>query len=171
MPGRIPNSTWAEIRTAHAAGIGLRELARNMGIPPGTVLARGAKREGWTQQVAAAKLIQRPELARDLAKPDAINAIAPMQSAVLSIAERGKRYVEGMARVSEKVLPHVEGMQPEAILDRSADIERFDKVARRNLGLNETPVEAPQLTLTINQLLSPYVTVSDSREIWRIGCR
>ncbi|HXA09798.1 MAG TPA: hypothetical protein VNW28_07430, partial [Chthoniobacterales bacterium] len=32
---RIPASTWAEIRTAYASGIGLRELARNMGIPAG----------------------------------------------------------------------------------------------------------------------------------------
>jgi hypothetical protein len=31
-------------------GIGLREIARNMGIPEGTVLAR-AKREGWTRDI------------------------------------------------------------------------------------------------------------------------
>src|SRR6476661_5475329 len=62
----ISASTWAEIRTAYASGIGLREIARNMGIPAGTVLAR-SKREGWTQQIAQAKLIERPELARDLA--------------------------------------------------------------------------------------------------------
>jgi hypothetical protein len=41
----IPNSTWAEIRTAYASGIGLREIARNMNIPEGTVLSR-AKRDG-----------------------------------------------------------------------------------------------------------------------------
>ena len=45
----ISNATWAEIRTAYASGIGLREIARNMGIPEGTVLAR-AKREGWTRR-------------------------------------------------------------------------------------------------------------------------
>ena len=77
---RISRSTSAEIRTAYASGIGLREIARNMAIPAGTVLAR-SKRGGWTQQIAQAKLIERPELARDLAKSDAINAIAPMQSA------------------------------------------------------------------------------------------
>ena len=62
---RISASNWAEIRTAYAGGIGLRELARNMGIPAGTVLAR-SKREGWTQQIAQAKPIERPELAREL---------------------------------------------------------------------------------------------------------
>jgi DNA invertase Pin-like site-specific DNA recombinase len=51
----ITKSTWAEIRTAYASGIGLREIARNMNVPEGTVLAR-AKREGWTQQIAAAKI-------------------------------------------------------------------------------------------------------------------
>jgi len=45
---RIPESTWAEIRTAYASGISLREIARNMNIPEGTVLAR-AKREGWSR--------------------------------------------------------------------------------------------------------------------------
>ena len=29
----ITKSTWAEIRTAYASGIGLREIARNMSIP------------------------------------------------------------------------------------------------------------------------------------------
>ena len=43
---RLPAATWAEIRTAYASGIGLREIARNMGIPEGTVLAR-ASREHW----------------------------------------------------------------------------------------------------------------------------
>ena len=43
---RIPASTWAEIRTAYASGIGLREIARNMGIPEGTVLARASRERG-----------------------------------------------------------------------------------------------------------------------------
>ena len=54
MSRKVPDTTWAEIRTAYAAGIGLRETARNLVIPAGTVLAR-AKREGWTQQIAQAK--------------------------------------------------------------------------------------------------------------------
>jgi hypothetical protein len=37
-------STWAEIRTACASGIGLREIARNMNIPEGTVLATSKTR-------------------------------------------------------------------------------------------------------------------------------
>jgi predicted transcriptional regulator len=50
MRGTIPKSAWAEIRTAYASGIGLREIARNMGIPEETVLSH-AKREGWTGKI------------------------------------------------------------------------------------------------------------------------
>ena len=55
----IPAELWEQIKTAYASGIGLREIARKMELPSGTVLAR-AKCEGWTQQIAAAKLIERP---------------------------------------------------------------------------------------------------------------
>jgi uncharacterized protein YjcR len=62
MRSSISMQVWQQIKTAYAAGIGLREIARKMNVPEGTVLAR-AKREGWTQQIAAAK-----------------QAVAPMQS-------------------------------------------------------------------------------------------
>jgi uncharacterized protein YjcR len=67
---RISKQTWEQIKTAYASGIGLRELARNMEVPAGTVLAR-AKREEWTQQIAAAK--------QAVVLPQS-NAITPMQS-------------------------------------------------------------------------------------------
>ena len=104
---RIPASTGAEIRTAYASGIGLRELARNMGIPEGTVLAR-AKREGWTQQIAAAKLIQRPELARELARPSAISAITPMQSAAISTQERKQQLLAKTLQVADKAIDRMD---------------------------------------------------------------
>jgi hypothetical protein len=56
----IPKSTCVEIRTAYASGIGLREIARNMGMLQGTVLAR-AKREGWTQEIENAKALAKRE--------------------------------------------------------------------------------------------------------------
>src|SRR5438046_5269151 len=43
---RDSSGLWEQIKTAYASGIGVREIARNMGIPAGTVLAR-ANREGW----------------------------------------------------------------------------------------------------------------------------
>ena len=67
----IASETWAEIRTAYASGIGLREIARNMGIPEGTVLAR-AKREGWTREIKNAKALVKRE--------DAAPAVTPVES-------------------------------------------------------------------------------------------
>ena len=54
------NATWVEIRTAYASGIGLREIARNMGIPERTILAR-AKREAWTREIQNAKALVKRE--------------------------------------------------------------------------------------------------------------
>jgi DNA invertase Pin-like site-specific DNA recombinase len=57
---RISADVWEQIRTAYASGIGLREIARNMNIPEGTVLAH-AKREGWTREIQNAKALAKRE--------------------------------------------------------------------------------------------------------------
>src|SRR6266853_4772121 len=126
---RLTNSAWAEIRTAHASGIGLRELARNMGIPAGTVLAR-SKREGWTRQIQAAKTLACP--------PAASLARTTTDAAAATMAERGQRHLLRVAGLVEKTLPHVEGMEPGAVLDRIEDIDRLDRIGRRTFGLDET---------------------------------
>ena len=109
-----------------------------MNVPEGTVLAR-AKREGWTQQIAAAKIASQPQLAKEIVKADAINAITPMQSIAAVMQARGERYRERMAGVSEKVAGHLETMGPDDILNRASQLERFDTVARWTFGLNEAP--------------------------------
>jgi hypothetical protein len=53
MRRKITHETWGQIKTAYAAGVNLREIARKMNIPEGTVLAH-AKRHGWTQQIQVA---------------------------------------------------------------------------------------------------------------------
>ncbi|PYK16091.1 MAG: hypothetical protein DME55_12765 [Verrucomicrobia bacterium] len=53
MRRKITSEIWEQMKTAYAAGIGLREIARKMNIPEGTVLAH-AKRHGWTQQIQVA---------------------------------------------------------------------------------------------------------------------
>jgi len=125
---RIPESTWAEIRTAYASGISLREIARNMNIPEGTVLAR-AKREGWSRQRDNAKaLVKREEAAK---------VVTPFEAASATMQQRGERHLGRMANIVEKTMPHVEAMEPGAILDRVDDVEKLDKVARRTFGLND----------------------------------
>jgi len=136
---RISKETWEQIKTAYASGIGLRELARNMELPEGTVLAR-AKREGWTQQIEAAK--QAAALTQS-------NAITPMQSIAAVMQERGERYRERIAGVSERVVGHIELMCPDEILTRSAQFEKIDTIARRTFGLNEVPPSQGALTLSV----------------------
>jgi hypothetical protein len=69
MRRTISAEIWEQIKVAHAAGIGLREVPRNMDIPEGTVLSY-AKRKGLTQEIATANLAAQPELARALSPPD-----------------------------------------------------------------------------------------------------
>jgi hypothetical protein len=85
---RISSERWEQIKTAYAAGIGLREIARKMNIPEGTVLAH-AKRHGWTQQIQVATQQQS-------------DAITPVQSVPQSIAaimsERKDRTKLGLSK-------------------------------------------------------------------------
>src|SRR5436190_8482039 len=125
---RIPESTWGEIRTAYASGIGLREIARNMNIPAGTILAR-AKREGWSRHRDNAKALAKRE--------DTAKAITPFEAASATMQQRGERHLGRMANIVEKTIPHVEAMEPGAILDRVDDVEKLDKVARRTFGISD----------------------------------
>ena len=145
---RQSKNTWEQIKAGYAAGIGLREIARNMNVPQGTVLAR-AKREGWTQQIAAAKIVRQPQLAREIVKADAINAITPLQSIAAAMQERGERYRERMAGVSERVIGHVESMEADEILSRSSQVEKIDTVARRTFGLDNAEKGTGALNLNV----------------------
>jgi len=129
MRRQISVETWDQIKTAFASGIGLREIARNMGIPEGTVLAR-ASREQWTPRIEAAK---------SLAKPVENRMVPACHAAALTMQERAARHVERMARVTDKVLPYLESMEPAEILDSARNLERFDYVARRNYELEHQP--------------------------------
>ena len=50
--------------------------------------------------------------------------------------ERGERYRERMAGVSEKVAGHLESLEADEILSRSSQVEKIDTVARRTFGLD-----------------------------------
>ena len=92
MRRKITNETWEQIKTGYAAGINLREIARKMNIPEGTVLAH-AKRHGWTQQIQVAT--------RQLAVMQS-DAITPVQSVPQSLAailsERKERTKLGLSK-------------------------------------------------------------------------
>jgi hypothetical protein len=126
---RISAERWEQIKTAYASGIGLREIARNMSIPEGTVLAR-AKREGWTQQIQSIKALAKRE--------DVSTAVTPFQAASALMQQRGERHIGRMAGSTERGVEHVEAMDGGGILDRIDEVEKLDKVARRTFGLDET---------------------------------
>jgi hypothetical protein len=127
--GRISTDVWEQVKTAFATGsIGLREIARNMDIPEGTVLAR-AKREGWTQQIQNAKALTKRE--------DAPLAVTPVEAVAMSMQQRGERHIERMAGVSERGVDHIETMDGPEILNSVDEIETLDKVARRTFGLSD----------------------------------
>jgi hypothetical protein len=47
-------------------------------------------------------------------------------------AGRGERHVYRMAGITDKVLPRLQSMNAESILDRVYDIEKYERMARRN---------------------------------------
>jgi hypothetical protein len=86
----ITNETWEQIKTAYASGIGLREIARNMNTPEGTMLAH-AQRKGWTCKIQSAKALAKR---KDAVLATPVEAVAPMR-------ERADRHGERMAGISE----------------------------------------------------------------------
>jgi hypothetical protein len=95
MRRRITAETWEQIKTAFFGGFSLREIARKMNIPEGTVLAY-AKRHGWTQEIQVAT--------RELSvmQSDAITPMQSVQSVPQSLAailaERKERTRLGLSK-------------------------------------------------------------------------
>jgi len=100
LRSRISSDVWEQTKTAYASGIGLREIARNMNIPEGTVLAR-AKREGWSKQINDAK---------SLGKRDDKPRVTPMEAVAFTLNERKDKTKLHLSRyaveASEKAANH-----------------------------------------------------------------
>jgi hypothetical protein len=139
MRNRISAATWEQAKTAYASGIGLRELARNMKIPEGTILAH-ARRKRWTQQIQTAKSV---------AQPLQSDAITPMQSAAASMQQRAARHVERIADISERVVDHVDKQHPALVLAQIDDVEKLDRMARRTYGLSDGQQSGGAFSLNI----------------------
>ena len=116
------------------------EIARNMGISEGTVLAR-AKREGWTREIQNAKALAKRE--------DASPAVTATEAVAITMQQRGERHLQRMAGVSERGVDHIETMDGPEILNSVDQIEKLDKVARRTFGLDDIP---PGGHFTLNNL-------------------
>ena len=62
---------------------------------------------------------------------------------------RAERHIARMAGITDKVLPHLESMQPAEILNAARNVERFDYVARRNYGVENQPPQGGLINLAI----------------------
>jgi len=152
----IPKSTWAEIHTAYASGIGLREIARNMGIPEGTILSR-AKREGWTREIQNAKALAKRE--------DSAPAVTAAEAVAMTMQQRGQRHIERMAGVTEKVVEHVESLEPGVILDQIDKVEKADRVGRRTFGLSDDDSHGNNVIVNVALLgLKPEELMVEGRD-------
>jgi len=134
----LPESRWLEIRTAFASGIPLRQLARSMKIPVGTILGR-SKRERWTQQIKSAKALVPVTASR--ATPTILEAVAE------SLQARGERHVGRMAGLTEKLIGTFERLPEEEQLRLVAELERVDKIGRKAYGLDTG--EGPQIAVQV----------------------
>lgn len=141
MRKTVPPETWQQIKTAYASGIGLRELARNMGIPAGTVLAH-AQRAGWTCQIRAAKAIVPAQPNRP--------ATSTVEAVAVTLRERGVRHLGRMAGIVERGVVHVEGMDGAGILGAVEDIDRLDRIGRRTYGLDDAGGDGDTLAIQVN---------------------
>ena len=63
--------------------------------------------------------------------------------------ERGERYRERMADVSEKVAGHLESLEADEILSRSSQVEKIDTVARRTFGLDSPTADSGAVNLNV----------------------
>jgi hypothetical protein len=142
MSRTITNQTWEQMKTAYASGIGLRELARNAGVPEGTVLSR-AKRERWTQQIQSAKALAKRE--------DAL-AANPSEAAAMTLQERAERHLQRMAGISKRGVDHVETMDGPEILKSVDRIDKLDKIGRRTFGLDDAETQAHNTLVNVNIL-------------------
>jgi hypothetical protein len=118
LRSRISSERWEQIKVAYVSGIGLREIARKMNIPEGTVLAH-AKRRGWTQQIQVATQQQS-------------DAITPVQSVPQSLAailsERKGRTKLGLskytAEAAEQAAEHPDKLGIAGKVKDVADVHR-----------------------------------------------
>ena len=109
---RISSERWEQIKVAYVAGIGLREIARKMNIPEGTVLAH-AKPRGWTQQIQVAtqelNVVQSDAITQVQSVPQSIASILAEheRETKLSLARSARRMAKDAEQATLRQAPYV----------------------------------------------------------------
>src|SRR4029453_15092758 len=137
---KVSANVWQQVKTAYASGSGLREIARNMNIPEGTVLAR-AQREGWKRQIKTAKALAKGK--------NASPVVTPMEAVAGTMRQRGERHTGRVAGITERMLMTFEKLSEAVQLRFVDELEKIDKIGRRTFQLDDAP---PRLGLCLNVL-------------------
>jgi len=115
------------------------------------------KRKDVTEQIQTAKVAAGPRTTE--------NEITPFESAARTMHQRGERYLDRMAGISEGVLPHLESLPPDEILHKARDLDYYDRVSRRTFGLNESqPLSNCPVNFAILCNQAAIVTASPTSE-------
>lgn len=142
---KLTPGQWGEIQTAYASGIGLREIARAMQIPAGTVLAR-AKREGWTRQIEQARAI-----APVTHQAPAISAPEAAAGIMASLSEKSRL---AAARATANALEHASSLPGNEALAASRNVKDSISAAATVHGWDgkETAVSVSILTQNFERI-------------------
>jgi hypothetical protein len=128
MRRKITNETWEQIKTGYAAGIGLREVARKMGIAEGTILSH-AKRHGWRQQIQAATqelTVMQSDAITPMQSVQSVQSVPQSLAAIL--AERKERTRLGLskytAEAAEQAAVHPDKLEIAGKVKDVADVHK-----------------------------------------------
>lgn len=112
----MPDIDWNSLKTAYAAGVGLREMARATGISENTVLARAAN-EGWTQQVEAAKALVTVKV------DEQSKAIGGTSAVINALQKYGDKTKLRLAKGISKGSLAVSKMSGEVIVEKAGNVK------------------------------------------------
>lgn len=119
------------VRLLIVSGLGVRQAAREMGIPEDTVLAWSA-RYGWTQKAAeirekAVAVVRAREEARGIVQSSAIKA--PVDALATVMEELGARSRIGFAKASAKVAEDLADATPDKLILVAQEAQQWAKTA------------------------------------------
>lgn len=112
----MPEIDWNSLKTAYAAGVGLREMARATGISENTLLSRAAK-EGWTQQIEEAKALATVKV------DEQSKAIGGSLAVINALQKYGDKTKLRLAKGISKGSLAVSKMSGEAIVEKAGNVK------------------------------------------------
>jgi hypothetical protein len=136
-----PTIDWAVARGMALSGIPLREIARQLGIPPSTVTSR-ASREAWkiSANFGPTNSNHVPlAIRQDLAAASAHTA----QAAINSLREKNSKSRHALASATLKASQHLENLDGKKLVKHSDKLEKVVRSASKVFGWSDGPQNDP----------------------------